>query len=291
MKEQNEISTLPVLQKVTDVGIPTKKLNTVQQKTYREYADKVYDGVATMLSQIRQRVLGKIQVDNTDKIRKEIIKETPEIKEIIKELNAIVKASEVVTNESYKIMSEYENKKMKLDADKESKIAALKNEKMLPLVEQFKILQEKSRSFRKNNNYKNALQDTALRISTERKYYEDDEDDTDEFSVLAKKRSLEIAYPSLSTNNLRLTEDNFVNHVVVEERLQEVMTPARQEFDIAEIKLESMGQAVKEVMMFDEDRMNEAFTKLFAFRDDIQQKHLQIVRGINYNLNEVNNGD
>ena len=287
MSKQNVTSNLPALARVSEAGIPTKKLNTVQQKNYREYADRICKNVKNWLIDIRETVLSKMKLDNTDKVRKEIIKNTPEITEIVRELAALAKRAEAVTNESFKIMSDYENKKMKLDAEKESKIANLKNEKMLPIIEQYKELQEKSReSAKKNENYHNALGSDTIRIITERKYYEDDEDDSDEFSLLAKRRNVEIAYPSINYNSIAKSENSFIEEYLVEEKLNEIMKPAVEEFQIAEVKLEAMEQAVKEVMMFDEERMNEAFTKLFAFRDDIQQKHLQVVRKINFNLGE-----
>lgn len=280
------METLPTIVRGNEVGIPTKSLNTVQQKNYREYADKVCLSIQNMLSQIKASVLNKLKFDNQDKIQKELLSENPEISEIVKELKEIIKKSETVTNESLKIMTDYEFKKAKLTAEMETKIASLKSDKMMPITEVFNNLKDRSRKVsQKNKAFADALYSQSLRIVTAKQFsYEDDEDDT-VFTKVVK--NLEVSYPSLNVSPFEgYTERNFINSYETERRLETLMAPAIEEFQIAEVKLEAMEQNVKEIMMFDERLMNEAFQKLFAFRDSIQQKHLEVVRKINYNLNE-----
>ena len=288
-KVSSGMEILPVLLRSNEVGIPTKSLNTVQQKNYREYADKVCKNITVMLGEIRKAILGKLETENVDKVRKEIINANPEITEIVKELKEIIRKCDVATNESLKIMTDFESKKAKLMAEMETKIASLKSDKMLPLTDLYIELKDKlAKAVKRNTAIINPLLDQQLKISTGRQYsYDHDQDDDDTALVHRPTRNLQISYPSLNTAPFEnITEVQLLNHHIVRNWITDLMAPAISEFEIAEVKLETMEQNVKEIMMFDETQMNEAFQKLFAFRDSIQQKHLEVVRKINYNLNE-----
>lgn len=279
------METLPTIVRGNEVGIPTKSLNTVQQKNYREYADKVCATIKNMLGQIKVTILNNLRGSNLEKVRRDILANTPEIKEIVKELTELNKKAEVATGKALKIMTDYEFAKSKLTAEMETKIASLKSDEMMPLIEAFGKLKEKSRKQIKNEAYSDMLYSAQAKIATNRQYSYDDEDDSNNNVYTGKVvKNLEVAYPSLVIP--MHSETSFINPDAVENKLKELMKPAIAEFEIAEVKLEAMEQNVKEIMMFDERLMNEAFQKLFAFRDSIQQKHLEVVRKINYNLNE-----
>lgn len=291
-KRTSVVSNLPALQKVSEVGIPTKKLNTIQQKNYREYADRVYESVKKMLSEIKKEVLAKFEVENQDKIRKEVISELG-VEVYADSLSAIIKKAKDANAEALKIASDYDNKIQKLQSEKEAKVTTLKSEKMYPLIDQYNELRNVlAKAVNKNDQIYTPLSND-LRINTAKEYAYDEYEleDNDNSSYYGRKpnkvKTVLLEYPALTIDTIAsFKAHNFINPMAVKVKLEEKMLPAIKEFEIAEVKLENMGQAVKEVMMFDEDRMDEAFTKLFAFRDDIQQKHLQIVRKINFNLNE-----
>ena len=280
------MEVLPTIVRSETVGIPTKTLNTVQQKNYRDYADKVCINIKAMLEQIKNTVLDDLKTSNIDKVRNEIIAANPEIKEITKELSGLSKKIETVVAKSLKIMTDYEFAKAKLTAEMETKIASLKSDEMLPLIETFEEIKGKAnKAAQKNKAFCNPIESGRLRIISEKQYsYEDEDNDASNVYTGKLVRNLEVAYPSLSMDTF--TENSFVDASTVRVKLEELMAPAINEFRIAEVKLEAMEQNVKEIMMFDENQMNEAFQKLFAFRNSIQQKHLAVVRKINYNINE-----
>lgn len=278
MKEANgnsNMGQLPAIIRDNEIEIPTKKLNTIQQKNYREYADKVCRNIRTMLLEIKEIVLSNLRTSNIDEVRNQMIAESPEIKEVSKELAELNKKITAVSNKSLKIMTDYESAKIKLTTEMESKIASLKNDEMLPLTEAFNNIKEKTKkASEKKKAFYNALSSDNLKIFTEKQYANNDNDD-----ILSKsKRSIDISYPSLDP--IDCSEIRFINRDVVQQRLEQMMKPAIDEFKLAEIKLESMEQDVREVMMFNESQMNEAFKKLFAFRNSIRQKHLEVVRNV-----------
>lgn len=293
-KQESVTSNLPALQKVSEVGIPTKKLNTIQQKNYREYADKVYENVKRMLGEIRKEVLAKFEIENQDKIRKEIISELG-VEVYAEKIGTILKKAKDANSEALKVASDYDNKIQKLQSEKEAKVTTIKSEKMYPLIDEYNELRSVlTKARNKNDQISNPLSND-LRISTAKEYAYDEyelenEDDNQGYSYGRKPNKVKtvlLEYPALTVEPIMgFKAHSFINAAAVRNRLDEKMAPAIAEFQIAEVKLENMGQAVKEVMMFDEERMDEAFTKLFQFRDDIQQKHLQIVRKINFNSNE-----
>ncbi|WP_448506076.1 hypothetical protein [Immundisolibacter sp.] len=282
-KQASVISNLPALQKVNEVGIPTKKLNTIQLKNYREYADKVYESVSKMLKEIKKEVLKRFEEENEEKIRKEIVNELG-VEKYANELNAIVKRAKDINAEALKLASDYDSKIQKLQLEKESKATTLKSEKMYPLIDEYNDLRAKVMDEKNKNSNISCPLSGDLRVTTAKEYSYDDYEIDDYGNYTKNKRELILEYPALTITGISsLKAYNFVDSSAVTNKLGEKMAPAVAEFELAEVKLETMGQAVREVMMFDEERMNEAFEKLFQFRDDIQQKHLQIVRKINLN--------
>jgi len=282
---EKRVPTLPILSKVNEVGIPTKKLNTIEQKNYRAYADKVCDNVSTMLTQIRSSVLEALREENRDKIIENLAIKF-KVKPLLTEFNQLKSEIDTINKESKKLATSYDAKITKLEMERDAAVAKLKNEKMLPLIEEFENHRDKVWA----NKNLNCWYNSSLKIQTQREYIKDDEDDE---MFDRRARQVEIEYPGINIKDIitgEPKERQYLKHNEIDDELNIVMKPAIEEFDIAEIKLDSMEQAVKEVMLFDEERMNSAFQKLFEFRNSIQKKHLQVVKGINPELlNEEEN--
>lgn len=270
---------LPVLRKISEVGIPTKRLNTIEQKNYRTYAETVCDYIKTMLNEIRSKVLSKYEQDNKDKIIDTLVVKF-KVKSFSEEAKSIAEKAKVINIESKKLVASYENKIAKLEMERDAAVAKLKDEKMFPLIEEFQKHRDKLQI---TKNLKDWYY-TGMRIKTNKEYQDKDDDDED-------GREIDIQYPIININeviSVGIKERFYLLSDDIDDELDVIMKPAKEEFDIAELKLASMEQSVREVMLFDEAQMNEAFSKLLEFRDSIQRQHISVVKGIDPSV--LNNG-
>jgi len=280
------METLPILRKVAEVGIPTKKLNTIEQKNYRTYAQTICDRIFIMLKEVREKVLNQYRADNRDKIISKIAKKF-KADTVAEEANNLFSEMNAVNKKSKKIIQDYERKVQKLQSERDLAVANLKDSEMNPIIDKWnkhidRIQSNKDLYYPYSTNAKVIMQ----------KEYEVEFDEDDELDLklgIRPRRSITLEYPAINHNAIYavpIREGMYVRNTNIDEELSVIMKPAVQEFDVAELKLQQMSQSVMEVMMFDEQQMNEAFQKLLEFRDSIQDKWVEVVKGIKPELLE-----
>ena len=211
-------------------------------------------------------VLDRYGEKHRDSIKKRLIKEYG-AKEISDGLNAIAKKASSVNAEAEKISIQFKKAMEKLESEKETELAKIRSEKMLPILEEYEKYVIK---VRKNEEiYFRYPYDLRVR-PIEKNISEEEEEE-----------STYCTYPAINIANLvNIRPEHFISDNTVSEELQEIMKPAKHEFKVAELKLNSMEEAIREVMLFDESRMNEAFQKLFEFRNSVHNKYLELIEDV-----------
>ena len=270
-----QVSNLPAIRKIKEVGIPTKRLNVTQHKQYREYADTVCANVANMLKKIKERILSNIRIENTDKILEKLASKL-KVDKIIKEFTDLQTEIMAANIASGKLAKDYERKIEKLQMEKDNAISNYQTESLVPLMDKLDAHIEKVRE----NEELDSPYAYSPKIVWNKDVVDDEDDDEEETSV---------SYPIINMHSIfrgTPTRQQYIDSNTVREELKEYLDPAEKEFELAELKLSNMEEKVKEIMMFDEERMNEAFDKLFQFRDSIQEKYLEVVRNIKTNGKE-----
>ena len=266
-----QVSNLPAIRKIKEVGIPTKRLNVTQHKQYREYADTVCVKIAEMLKGIKDRVLNNLETENKDEIVERLASKL-KVDEVIKEFTDLQEKITIANLTSGKLANDYQKKIDKLQMEKDNAISNYQTESLVPLMDKLDAHIEKVKE--------NEELDSPYAYSPKIVWNKDVVDDDEETSV---------SYPIINMHSIfrgTPTRQQYIDSNAVREELKEYLDPAEKEFELAELKLSNMEEKVKEIMMFDEERMNEAFDKLFQFRDSIQEKYLEVVRNIKTNGKE-----
>ena len=289
MTERKETPNLPVLAGVADSNIPTKKLSVTQLKNYRGHADKVVKKISDMLCEVRDNVLEKFRKDNRDKIITKLITKF-NVMPLHNKITRIKEKAEKANQESKALVMRYQRKIAKLESERDTAISKYKEETLMPIIDEF---DEFYAEVTKKDGLKNPY-DGNMKIKQNKEYDRDYEFDSEDMPKI--KRELDIEYPALNTKEIfqYSTTDPafFIGNNDIDIELDEIMAPAKKEFEVAALKLNKMAESVDEVMMFDEERMNAAFNKLFEFRNSIEGKYLEIVKGVDpetLNRNGENN--
>lgn len=238
------METLPVLDRVDKVEIPTKKMTLTQAKGYREYAESVYQTVRKMVIDIKSIKLNKFEKENKSKLIDKAIKETG-ADLWAKKFSGIKEECEEANSKVDKIIEKYTEKIEKLRIEKESLLASHKQDVLISINERFKGLVVEM------------LEDKKL----SGKPYRSSDVDIDGCYIRWHGATSE--------------DEIFVDYYKVETELRELSKPVVREFDVALDELKVMHQSLTEIMMFDETRMDEAFQKLFAFRKSVEEVYRQ----------------
>lgn len=246
--EETKLNTLPTLQPLENIEIPTKKLTATQAREYREYAQDVTFEIKGMLKDIKNKKINEYETENKAKIIDKIAKRI-NAKALADKYNELIQEILKANKQHVAIQQAYKDKLAKVSAEHEMRLATRKKQTLIPLLEKFDALSQK---IEKNPKYR---------------------------QVPYSRHSLTIDNGVIKGVGTReLNVEDFIDYNEIKDELHKSLRNVHNEFNNADNNLNNMFQALKEVMMFDETRMNEAFQKLFQFRSEIKQVHHKIMK-------------
>lgn len=244
---KNELIVLDVV----EVNIPSKKLNTIQQKQYREYGFKVLAQIEEQISSIQDKEMDDFRKKNKEKIIEKILKQNPKIAKTVTEINEKRIEIEELQKQRTKDIDETD-KQIKELRNKKNKIIADCNDKISSAFESFKKLKEKLTESDIEEVDSSALSDVDLKY----KSYGDCDDLN---TVWNTDREIEAT--------------DVLDNDYIESELSEDYH--NKEKEVARIKqaVQEMSETLEEVMLFDESKLKPLFEKILDTKQKVKARY------------------
>jgi hypothetical protein len=236
---------------VVEVNIPSKKLNIVQQKQYREYGFKVLSQIEDQISSIQGKEIDDFRKDNKEKIVNRILKQNPKIEKTVTELNQ--KRIEISSSQEHRKKDiDSIDKQIKELSNKKKKIIADYNDKISSVFDSFEKLKEILTESDIEGIDSSALSDVELKYRN----YGDSDDMNTVWNVTEKIKAIDVL------------DDDYIESELSEDY-------HNKEKETARIKqaVQEMREALEEVMLFDESKLKPLFEKILDTKQKVKARY------------------
>ncbi|MHB9071783.1 MAG: hypothetical protein ACYC54_15595 [Sedimentisphaerales bacterium] len=239
-----------IVPNVAEVIIPSTKLNTVQQKQYREYGFKVLAQIEGQIGEIQAKEMDDFRKENKEKIVEKILGQNPKIAQTVMELNErrseieeLQKKRTKDIDETDKLIKELENRRNKVIADY--------NEKISSAFSSFEDLKEKL-----VESDMEGVDSLAL-SGMELKYKNHGDDDLN----------------TVWNAEIKIEAKDVLDNDYIEGELSE--NYRNKEKEVARIKqaVQEMRETLEEVMLFDESKLKPLFEKILDTKQKVKAKY------------------
>jgi len=239
-----------IVPNVAEVIIPSSKLNTVQQKQYKEYGFKVLDRIKGQISDIQAKEMDDFRKENKEKIVEKILGQNPKIAKTVMELDERRTEIDELQKKRTKDIDETD-KQIKELQNRRNKVIAGYNDKISSAFSSFENLKEKLIESDMEGVDNSALSDVELKY----KGYGDEDLNT----VLNAERRIEAK--------------DVLDNDYIENELSEDYNNKEKEVARITQAVEEMRETLEEVMLFDESKLKPLFEKILDTKQKVKAKY------------------
>lgn len=243
-----------------NINIPTKKLNSVQLKQYQEYASQLVEEISQYIREIKNDKISTFENANRKVLEEELIKKN-KLDKVADKLNNVIKElydhSQLVAARRTKYDKEKEELESKFSAD----------------ITEFRVTGNK-------------LFDAATKVYDTLKAKEDEMTENNEKSTYelesrghyftyADNGTFQLNYQvqpiySVNPNSIIVKPESFINSNIVDSELKKRVRPLIAEWTDKEEMIKDLAVSSREILMFDETKINQVFEQLVTFRNAVK---------------------
>jgi len=241
----NEIMELKTLE-VTELNIPSTKLNFMQEKKYREYGYQVLNEIGEMMTKIQEEEHKRFVAENKQKIIQDIAAKNPGIKKILAKINSRLNAIRSHTILRDTGADELQNQIDALQAKRNNLVENWDNKISTEVIELEKI--------RNDLNKAGTFDTTFLQRITK-------DDDN-------RKRMIEVRGIETDFN-----AEMLIKETEIEEKLDCLFEKHAKDTFRTRAIIKQMKDKLEEIMLFDEKKLKPLFEQVLALKKLVNGKY------------------